>query len=148
SRLRHTRFSRDWSSDVCSSDLYERSTKAHNTITIDDQDTAEVWSGFRVGRRPIVNLLKADERQIQAQLTYAGLIHKRTFTLTEDALSISDEVNVDKEAKARLYLHPSLKVTSISEDLVKLSNNVSIQFQKNQSLKVFTYQYNQGYNRQ
>src|SRR5690606_41051676 len=72
---------------------YERSTKAHNTVTIDDQDTAEVWSGFRVGRRPTVNLLKADERQIQAQLTYAGLIHKRTFTLTER----SEERRVGKE---------------------------------------------------
>src|SRR5690606_22460204 len=69
---------------------FERSTKAHNTITINDQDTAEVWSGFRVGRRPTVNLLKADERQIQAQLTYAGLIHKRTFTLTEDRKSVME----------------------------------------------------------
>src|SRR5690606_31529788 len=26
---------------------YERSTKAHNTVTLDDQNTSEVWSGFR-----------------------------------------------------------------------------------------------------
>src|SRR5690606_40714965 len=29
SRRRHTRFSRDWSSDVCSSDLAERSQRHH-----------------------------------------------------------------------------------------------------------------------
>src|SRR5690606_7559106 len=44
---------------------YERSTKAHNTVTVNDQDTAEVWSGFRVGRRPVVRLIKADDREIK-----------------------------------------------------------------------------------
>src|SRR5207302_2873407 len=30
SRRRHTRFSRDWSSDVCSSDLFEHSALVHH----------------------------------------------------------------------------------------------------------------------
>src|SRR5690606_36002680 len=72
---------------------YERSTKAHNTITVKDQDTAEVWSGFRVGRRPKVKLLKADDREIHAQLSYSGFIHNRTFVLNAHSLAILDEVN-------------------------------------------------------
>src|SRR5690606_39598770 len=36
SRRRHTRFSRDWSSDVCSSDLIEIQTRSGNTRTPDD----------------------------------------------------------------------------------------------------------------
>jgi len=125
---------------------YERSTKAHNTVTINDQDTAEVWSGFRVGRRPSVNLLKADDREIQARLSYNGFIHNRAFNLTEEALSIRDEVNGDVEAKARLYFHPSIKITSISPDLVELSNHVTVKLENSHSLKSFSYLYNKGYN--
>jgi hypothetical protein len=32
----------------------ERSTAAHNTIRIDDEEQAEIWESFRVGRRPHV----------------------------------------------------------------------------------------------
>jgi uncharacterized heparinase superfamily protein len=127
---------------------YERSTKAHNTVTVNDQDTAEVWSGFRVGRRPTVQLLKANDTAIQAQLSYSGFIHKRTFSLTDEVLSILDEVNGDWEAKARLYLHPSVKVTAVSDDIVGLSNNLSIKLENSHSLKAFDYLYNQGYNLQ
>src|SRR5690606_24128596 len=74
---------------------YERSTRAHNTVTVNNQDTAEVWSGFRVGRRPSVKLLKANDVEIQAQLGYSVFVHKRAFNLTEEALSIKDEVNGD-----------------------------------------------------
>src|SRR5690606_17487642 len=127
---------------------YERSTRAHNTVTVNNQDTAEVWRGFRVGRRPKVKLLKANDREIHARLRYNGFIHNRAFNLTEEALSIKDEVNGDVEAKARLYFHPSVKITSISHDLVELSNHVAIKLENSHSLKSFSYLYNEGYNRQ
>src|SRR5690606_40982083 len=34
SRRRHTRLPRDWSSDVCSSDLEEKRTKLHRAVTL------------------------------------------------------------------------------------------------------------------
>ncbi len=37
--------------------MHERSTAAHNTLRIDGEDQAEVWSSFRVGRRPRVGRL-------------------------------------------------------------------------------------------
>src|SRR5690606_39809957 len=39
SRRRHTRFSRDWSSDVCSSDLGDVQTESHNEAA----GSARVW---------------------------------------------------------------------------------------------------------
>ena len=30
---------------------YERSTKAHNTVVVDDENSSEIWAGFRVARR-------------------------------------------------------------------------------------------------
>src|SRR5690606_34270763 len=85
---------------------------------------------------------------IHARLRYNGFIHNRAFNLTEEALSIKDEVNGDVEAKARLYFHPSVKITAVSDNMVGLSNNLSIKFENSHSLKAFDYLYNQGYNLQ
>src|SRR5690606_41173642 len=41
---RHTRFSRDWSSDVCYSDLRERSGFSENITTGADLDDEDNWS--------------------------------------------------------------------------------------------------------
>src|SRR5690606_13722477 len=40
---RHTRFSRDWSSDVCSSDLFDRLTEVHFKI-LKDHNVQFNWS--------------------------------------------------------------------------------------------------------
>src|SRR5690606_40221482 len=56
-RRRHTRFSRDWSSDVCSSDLEAPAPDpVRNLLTIEN-DGALTWNG-----RPI------DDRTLAAQL--------------------------------------------------------------------------------
>src|SRR5690606_35394723 len=47
SRRRHTRFSRDWSSDVCSSDLLPGESSVYRatyTVTQDDVDAGGVWN--------------------------------------------------------------------------------------------------------
>ncbi|WP_333511262.1 alginate lyase family protein [Thermoanaerobacterium saccharolyticum] len=46
---------------------YFRSTKAHNTITIDDISSSQVWSAFRIGERAHAKIVKFNE--------YKDLIH-------------------------------------------------------------------------
>src|SRR5690606_40549481 len=58
SRRRHTRFSRDWSSDVCSSDLDAEGI----TLTGD-------WEKFRGGYGPNQLLAKPSDEIISAQFT-------------------------------------------------------------------------------
>src|SRR5690606_40704301 len=43
SRRRHTRFSRDWSSDVCSSDLRDPWSPAVVKLSIDFEHPSRVW---------------------------------------------------------------------------------------------------------
>src|SRR2546422_11720478 len=50
SRRRHTRCSRDWSSDVCSSDLYQTSTLT----------TGSSWFSAKRARSPFVNTAGGD----------------------------------------------------------------------------------------
>jgi len=40
---------------------YERSTAAHNTVRVDGLEQAEIWGGFRVGRRPAVSSIHCGE---------------------------------------------------------------------------------------
>src|SRR5690606_40231455 len=63
SRRRHTRFSRDWSSDVCSSDLiYETFTQKAaegRGMSLDDLKavaSGRVWSGVEAKQRGLVDV--------------------------------------------------------------------------------------------
>src|SRR4030042_5703248 len=44
SRRRHTRCSRDWSSDVCSSDLAKEILKGHTCIMVRNPLSSKLWS--------------------------------------------------------------------------------------------------------
>lgn len=79
---------------------WERSTMAHNTVTVDGQDQTEVWGTFRAGRLApaFLDLLEGgDEPMVSAHHTgYTGLegspIHRRTVRLLPDALEVTDEL--------------------------------------------------------
>lgn len=51
---------------------YERSTAVHNTVTIDGKDSAEVWGGFRVGRRSDVVIAEDTPESVIAQCDGIG----------------------------------------------------------------------------
>src|SRR5439155_3961334 len=71
SRRRHTRWPRDWSSDVCSSDLRDW-TSASSASTAEDAEDAEVQSRgilppvLRVlrGRWSLVRHIRSEERRV------------------------------------------------------------------------------------
>lgn len=74
---------------------WERSTAAHNTVTVAGQNSSEVWGGFRVGRRAQVQVKTDTPRCVEATHNgYAHLNeqHTRRWTLTdEDTLRIDDQ---------------------------------------------------------
>ena len=78
---------------------FQRSTAAHNTATIDDQNSSQVWKSFRVGRRAqLVNI------QCQQQIDFLSVTaahtgyqqlpgkptHQRQWQLTEKQLMVID----------------------------------------------------------
>src|SRR5207302_6148789 len=63
SRRRHTRFSRDWSSDVCSSDLHERRVRTHTP-------------GVQTARnRSATALQRSEERRVGKECRAGGAAH-------------------------------------------------------------------------
>ena len=104
----------------------ERGTAAHNTVTVDDADSSEVWSGFRVARRARPVGLEATvlDGCVVAACAHDGYrrlpgrpIHRRAWQLGPQKLRIRDEISGSGEHRATGYLHvqPGIVVTFAGE---------------------------------
>ena len=101
----------------------ERSTSAHNTVSVAGRNSSEVWGGFRVGKRAKVKILKDEKNQIKAAHDGFGKwgTHTRTFNMDMDGFHIQDEVNTDKEAHSYIHLVPDVKVLSVTDNRIVTS---------------------------
>jgi len=110
--------------------LRQRKTAAHNTVLVDDEDSSEVWSGFRVARRAYAKLLKTEqsEREFYLKAQHDGykrlkgkVTHTRSFTADENKIKIIDELEGHyTQASAFFHLHPTVEITSITDNEIKL----------------------------
>lgn len=97
----------------------QRGTAAHNTVTVDGQDSSEVWGGFRVARRARPLNLRWGEaadggwvecahdgyRRLPGRVT-----HRRRWTLSPTSLRLEDRLDGRyQEAVARLHFHPTVR---------------------------------------
>ena len=100
--------------------LFERSTKAHNTVVLNEQNSSEVWAGFRVARRAAAKLINLSDNQKNEALIEAAhdgytrfkkdLIHCRQWHFDKTKLTMTDRINGTKKAYGYLHLHPHCKV--------------------------------------
>lgn len=105
---------------LCPERLRQRGTAAHSTLMIDDQDSSEVWSGFRVGRRARPRWVRV-ARDGAAQLAegahngYRHLpgapLHFRAWQLSDTGLVLTDRVEGSgaHQIEARFHLAPGLR---------------------------------------
>src|SRR3712207_6912195 len=69
SRRRHTRYWRDWSSDVCSSDLMVN-RQAEQVLGVDDRDVGRPFQDLEISYRPvelrgaIAEAVRSEERRV------------------------------------------------------------------------------------
>ena len=95
--------------------LRERRTATHSTVQLGDQDSSEVWSGFRVGRRARSFGLRVGADAVQASHDgYAHLagapVHTRRWQFDDLAMTVEDQVTAaGPQAVARYRLAPGLR---------------------------------------
>lgn len=117
--------------------LRQRGTPAHSTVTVAHENSSEVWSGFRVGRRAKPLNLSWEEGvgSINVRAAHDGYrhlspstLHHRSWTLTDKSLLISDQLDHDMPAQAFYHLHPDVKVqkSSTNSGILTLSNGRAI----------------------
>jgi len=110
---------------------YERSTAAHTTVVVDNENSSEVWSGFRVARRAYPFDLKMynTEDIVHIECSHngyerlsKGLIHTRKWKVSSSCLKIYDNVKgCHSKAFAYYHLSPDTKIFSIDANEIILS---------------------------
>ena len=104
----------------------ERSTAAHNTVTVNGISSSEVWSGFRIGKRAKVVLKKDAANQIIA--THDGFgrkrLHTRAFRLGYNELEVKDHIS--SACGACSYIHFASDVTVISFSKNEIRTNRAV----------------------
>jgi uncharacterized heparinase superfamily protein len=99
--------------------LRQRGTAAHTTVTVADQNSSEVWSGFRVGRRarPQAVAVQAKGDVLSASGAHDGYRylpgsprHARIWQLEAGRLIVGDAVSPACDAQARFHLHPDVTI--------------------------------------
>lgn len=110
----------------------QRKTEAHNTVVIDNRDSSEVWSGFRVARRayPSKPLITESASFIAVECSHDGYMrlpgkvtHTRKWQLAQGELLICDRLSgTFNRAEAHYHLHPDIRVegSSNSDEQVML----------------------------
>lgn len=105
---------------------WERSTRAHATVEIDDTNSAEVWASFRVGRRPNVGLLQSasTDRAHWVECQHDGFghlqgapVHRRRLTVAGQCLNVEDAIDGAGShiAMGRFPVHPGIKIERSGE---------------------------------
>ena len=130
----------------------ERSTLSHNCIMVEDLNSSEVWSSFRVGKRAKV-YLKKDSPLIQAQSirTNSGLRINRKWSITKDYFIMEDEYSPNLcMATGLLHFHPDISlVESHKKTLVLKHKNgikLGLEIFNSEELKLDSFEYSKGFN--
>jgi uncharacterized heparinase superfamily protein len=109
----------------------ERGTAAHSTVTINGENSSEVWGGFRVSRRAYPQGLSIEEgaEYITVCCSHTGYrhligkpVHHREWQWSESGLKVTDTVTgITEHAVARFHLHPDVQVVESEADCWKLA---------------------------
>jgi hypothetical protein len=119
----------------------QRSTKAHNTVEINNENSSEVWGGFRVAKR--ANIIDSERTINTIKATHDGykdnfdILHTRTWEFIHNKIIISDSLDKNCKAISRLHFHPDV----LEEDILE---NIKIQ---NSEFKIQKYDYAAEFNK-
>lgn len=132
---------------------FERSTKAHNTVQIENIDQSEMWSAFRVGHRAHVKILTDNHSSIVAQhdgYKKLGIIHKRSFSICDEFIHIEDSIIKNKpnqfQSFSYIHFHPSVALKLVGYTLI-VNDCIEIVFKDFLDISIVDYEYALSYNK-
>lgn len=129
--------------------LKERSTAMHNTVTVNEANSSEVWSAFRVGRRARVSISEDTAHKLTAShdgYRTLGTTHQRSWTFADGQISIDDYLSgKEKTGCARFWLHPDVK--AVAENNQIIAGNARFSFENAKQILLIETEIPAGYNR-
>ena len=111
---------------------YERSTAAHNCVAPNNQNSSEVWGGFRVGKRCHTNITDDRDNLIVVSHDGYGRPCQRRFEMIKDCFVVEDWY--DGEAVSYVHL-----AENVDENRVKVEGEDKVE--------VKPWKYSTEYNR-
>lgn len=101
---------------------YERSTAAHNCVTVNGKNSSEVWSGFRVGNRAEVSIDEDNEKEVVATHNgYTPVAYRRKFRIEDSAFIVSDELSDNAKGIGYIHLARGIEILQHSQMEIKTS---------------------------
>ncbi|CDS93801.1 conserved hypothetical protein [Sphingobacterium sp. PM2-P1-29] len=127
----------------------ERSTQAHNTVTVYNSNQSEVWDGFRVAKRAKVSIHKEHSNFYEA--SHDGykrykIIHNRKFHFSTNKILIKDHLSKNGSAIFYLHLHPQCTVLKLNDFSFLVNKSIKISFEGASNASIEEYDYSEIYN--
>jgi len=137
----------------------QRSTALHSTVVIDNQNSSEVWSAFRVARRArviecnskkIKNIIKLSACHDGYKRLSGNQIHCREWVFEDNLLTIIDLIEGQGECKVDsvLPIHPDINIINFKDNEANLEfqgKDILISVEGNGELSVLKSRYHQEF---
>lgn len=126
----------------------ERSTAAHNTVSVGKQNQAEMWASFRVGRRPKVTGTHWSTKGICAEHDgYKSLsaTHRRRMSFSNALVTIDDQLSGPSPGTCRFHFAPDVSVKQCS-DMSWQCGPANIRFDGAQEVVLEAFEYAPSFN--
>lgn len=110
---------------------YDRSTIAHNTLTVNEENQSQVWGSFRVADRgfPTIKSYSETESSVEIVAFHDGYkkkykaLHTRRFKhVFNQAILILDDVNANEKVQSYIHLHPDTTIT-LNKNIININGN-------------------------
>jgi uncharacterized heparinase superfamily protein len=101
----------------------QRGTRAHSTVVVDELDSSEVWSGFRVARRarPFIESVDLGTRS-RVSAYHDGYLrkpthtrHRRRWEMEPGGLIVEDSIGARNRGLAIFHFHPQATASSTGD---------------------------------
>ncbi|MCE4566482.1 alginate lyase family protein [Maribellus sp. CM-23] len=128
--------------------LAERGTPAHNTVAVNERNSSQVWSSFRVAQRANVKVIKEEKNRVTAThdgFRSIGTSHQRSWQFDEQAIKVED-VLTGSQTKGTAYFHVSPTLKPIRKNNEIWINDTCISFEGAETISLIKAQLPNGYN--
>lgn len=122
----------------------ERSTFGHNTVSIGNTNSSQVWGGFRVGKRAKSEILNETETSVQSWHNGYDELCTRAWKLESDRLIISDQLP-NQSGEAHFHFYPELPIELNQNGFV--SGAIKVDFEGANTFDIYPYEYALGFNK-
>ena len=114
--------------------LRQRKTAAHNTVSVNNMDSSQVWSGFRVAKRADIGN-RVVGSVVNNSVTFSAMhngfkkqgvncIHQRAWHVDINSIKLVDTLKGHvNRAIGYLHLHPDIIVTTVTNQRVELATS-------------------------